>query len=218
MGVAERREREREQRRARIIDAAERVFFRLGPLASTMDDVAVEAELSKGTLYLYFKNKDDLYLAIACRGLSRFVERAKAVGDTDSGYEQLRRVLEAQHRSALAHPEHLKTMLAWMASGFTASPDAPGYDEYLALVTTLMGRLVAIVERGTRDGSMRADLDPVQVVMHCWGGSMGLWMLVLNRDAIAARMPVPCDFDALVPSYAEMILRAVAPRPDKEAP
>ena len=46
MGVAERREREREQRRARIIDAAERVFFRLGPLASTMDDVAVEAELS----------------------------------------------------------------------------------------------------------------------------------------------------------------------------
>ena len=52
MGIAERREREREQRRNTILDAAETVFFSKGINLATMDEVAEEAELSKGTLYL----------------------------------------------------------------------------------------------------------------------------------------------------------------------
>ncbi|MCK5408322.1 MAG: helix-turn-helix transcriptional regulator, partial [Candidatus Krumholzibacteria bacterium] len=60
MGIAERREREKEQRRIDIIDAAERVFFSKGWQAATMDDVAEAVELSKATLYLYFKNKEEL--------------------------------------------------------------------------------------------------------------------------------------------------------------
>ena len=70
MGIAERKERERLRRREEIIDAAERVFFTKGIRDATMDDVAEEAELSKGTLYLYFKSKQELYLAINFRGLS----------------------------------------------------------------------------------------------------------------------------------------------------
>ena len=61
MGIAERKEREKEQRRKAILDAAEKVFFEKGLKYSTMDDVAEEAELSKGTLYLYFKNKEELF-------------------------------------------------------------------------------------------------------------------------------------------------------------
>ena len=56
MGIAERKEREKLQRRNDIIDAAERLFFQHGFETPTMDDVAREAELSKGTLYLYFKS------------------------------------------------------------------------------------------------------------------------------------------------------------------
>jgi TetR/AcrR family transcriptional regulator len=50
MGITERKEREKEQRRNAIIDAAEKIFFTKGMDNSTMDDVAEEAELSKGTL------------------------------------------------------------------------------------------------------------------------------------------------------------------------
>ena len=48
MGITERREREKEQRKNDIVDAAERVFFKRGHEYATMDDVAIEAELSKG--------------------------------------------------------------------------------------------------------------------------------------------------------------------------
>ena len=70
MGIQERREREKEQRRNEILDAAEKVFFSKGFNNATMDEVAETAELSKGTLYLYFKNKEDLYFAITQRSMT----------------------------------------------------------------------------------------------------------------------------------------------------
>jgi TetR/AcrR family transcriptional regulator len=67
MGILERKEREKLQRRNDIVDAAEQVFFNKGIDSATMDDIAEVAELSKGTLYLYFKNKDELQYAIKIR-------------------------------------------------------------------------------------------------------------------------------------------------------
>jgi len=68
MGINERREREKEVRRDAILDAAENIFFSKGVDSSSMDEIASRAELSKGTLYLYFKNKDELYHGIIHRG------------------------------------------------------------------------------------------------------------------------------------------------------
>jgi AcrR family transcriptional regulator len=67
MGIHERKERERERRRQQIIVAAKRVFSEKGFNRATMEDIAHEAELSPGTLYLYFKNKDELYASLSLR-------------------------------------------------------------------------------------------------------------------------------------------------------
>ena len=67
MGIQERKQRERERRRQQIIVAAKRVFSAKGYSKSTMEDIAREAELSPGTLYLYFKNKDELYASLSLR-------------------------------------------------------------------------------------------------------------------------------------------------------
>jgi AcrR family transcriptional regulator len=67
MGIQERKQRERERRRQQIIVAAKRVFSERGFSKATMEDIAHEAELSPGTLYLYFKNKDELYASLSLR-------------------------------------------------------------------------------------------------------------------------------------------------------
>ncbi len=67
MGIQERKERERERRRQQIIVAAKRVFSEKGFNKATMEDIAKEAELSPGTIYLYFKNKDELYASLSLR-------------------------------------------------------------------------------------------------------------------------------------------------------
>ncbi|OQX27766.1 MAG: TetR family transcriptional regulator [Desulfobacteraceae bacterium IS3] len=67
MGIQERKKRERERRRQQIMVAAKRVFSVKGFTRATMEDIAQEAELSPGTLYLYFKNKDELFSSLSIR-------------------------------------------------------------------------------------------------------------------------------------------------------
>jgi AcrR family transcriptional regulator len=78
MGIPERKEREKEQRRELILDAAEKIFFSKGFPAATVDDIAAQAELSKGTIYLYFKSKEDILLGIHLRGGERMFELFRA--------------------------------------------------------------------------------------------------------------------------------------------
>jgi len=54
-----------EERRSQIVESATRVFARQGFANTRMDDVAVEAGLSKGLLYWYFKSKEEIIIAIA---------------------------------------------------------------------------------------------------------------------------------------------------------
>ncbi len=79
MGIQERKERERERRRQQIMVAAKRVFSVKGFSKTTMEDIAKEAELSPGTLYLYFKNKDELYASLSLRILQYLLIRLEHV-------------------------------------------------------------------------------------------------------------------------------------------
>ena len=94
MGIKERKEREREMRRQQIMVAAKRVFTQRGFEKSTMEDIAREAELSPGTIYLYFKSKDELYASLCLRVLRYInVKVDHAVSDESMDYEGKQKVL-----------------------------------------------------------------------------------------------------------------------------
>ena len=69
MGVRERKQREKERRRQQILVAAKRVFVKKGYSRATMESIAKEAELSAGTIYLYFRNKNELWATLTLRVL-----------------------------------------------------------------------------------------------------------------------------------------------------
>jgi len=79
MGIQERKEREKGRRRQQIMIAAKRVFYNKGFAGVTMEDIAREAELSPGTLYLYFKNKDELCASLSLRILQYLNMRLRHV-------------------------------------------------------------------------------------------------------------------------------------------
>lgn len=64
MSISDRKAREKEQRRDSILEAAGQVFGRDGYNSTTLESVADEAEISKATIYLYFKNKEDLFFTV----------------------------------------------------------------------------------------------------------------------------------------------------------
>src|ERR1700690_3555224 len=77
-------------KRARILSAAERIFARHGFFAAKVSDVAKEAGVADGTIYLYFKNKDDLLISVFERRMHEVNERLRAAIAGKPPREQLR--------------------------------------------------------------------------------------------------------------------------------
>ena len=76
--IAERRQEEKDRRRAEIVDAAEALYAETGWDAITMDQVARRARLSRALLYVYFNDKGDLHLALVERALEALCDRFEA--------------------------------------------------------------------------------------------------------------------------------------------
>jgi AcrR family transcriptional regulator len=78
MGIAERREREKAERKILIIRCAKELILDLGVENVSVMDIAKKAELSKATLYLYFPNKELLFLDICNTAAVQFIEHFRA--------------------------------------------------------------------------------------------------------------------------------------------
>ncbi len=183
MGITERREREKEQRKNDIIDAAERVFFKKGHEVATMDDVASEAELSKGTLYLYFKNKEDLYLAIHLRGnkiLHSLFE--KAVKKEKSGIEKTRSIGSAYVEYFQKYPDYFNAMLYYESRDIDFADKDSVAAECLVEGKTTMDFLITAIETGITDSTIRSDIDPVKTALCLWGQTTGILQIASLKE------------------------------------
>jgi AcrR family transcriptional regulator len=83
MSVAERRAREKQARKSLILDAARELFFEKGLEGTTVEDIAERSELSKGTIYLYFPSKEEIYVTIMLEGASILYEMLQEAASID---------------------------------------------------------------------------------------------------------------------------------------
>ncbi|MEH0021104.1 MAG: TetR/AcrR family transcriptional regulator [Desulfobacter sp.] len=88
MGIYERKQREKERRRHEILSAARAVFSVKGFNSATMEEIASKAELSPGTLYLYFKNKEELHTSLSIDILSHLGGEIEKVVNQDITVEE----------------------------------------------------------------------------------------------------------------------------------
>jgi AcrR family transcriptional regulator len=179
MGIPERKEREKEQRRKDILYAAEKIISAKGYWDTTMDDVAAGAELSKGTIYLYFKTKEELYYAITLRGLQILTDLSrKAAGNGKNGLEKVYLIGQAFLEFSKNYPLYFNALSYYEikdndfsnAESVVSQCDSEGYE---ALDT-----LIQAIRTGIRDGSIKPDIDPIKTAIILWGQSSGVIQLV----------------------------------------
>jgi TetR/AcrR family fatty acid metabolism transcriptional regulator len=98
-----------EFRCAEILDAARKVFATRGFSEATVDEIAAEAGIAKGTVYLYFSSKKDIYLAALKHGLIELRERTRATMQTVEGIQaKLRAFVRTRIEYAEAHRDFIK--------------------------------------------------------------------------------------------------------------
>jgi AcrR family transcriptional regulator len=214
MGVQERKERERELRRKEIIDAAEKVFFSKGWKNATMDEVAEAAELSKGTLYLYYKNKDELLLAIIYRGIQIMIEMFKeAIQGEVSGLEKSFRIGLAYFRFAEEYPDYYNALSHFRLDELEYQNE--GQEDSIAGQCSDFGHaaleiLGNVIAEGMKDGSIRSDLDPEQTSTLLYGMTSGIIELVaLKGEHLKKKHGM--NLENIVDRYFELIRCALEP-------
>jgi AcrR family transcriptional regulator len=211
VAVAARREREKTARREAILDAAQELIAEEGYHGARMDSVAEAAELSKGTLYLYFENKDALCAAVATRlidGLLPTLE--KSVENTPSGLRACEAVLQRYCEHTEENPHHFRFALEWLSAGKRMDDSTEAFQIYRTRVGKVLSLVVASLQRGQADGSVRTDLDPLQQAMQLWTSFLGVMMVALNKEGIAQRIPAPVDLEQLVPLHLDAMVRALS--------
>jgi AcrR family transcriptional regulator len=185
MGIRERKERERERRRQQIMVAAKRVFTNKGFSKATMEDIATEAELSPGTLYLYFKNKDELYASLSLRILQYLMIRLEHVNAepfTDAN-QRLKSLKEAMFDVYEFDPLILINMFHMQSSETlkNLSPDLLGQIE--ALSRNSLKAIAAIFEDGIRK-NMFIDKHPTAIADILWSLFSGIVLWETSKRII----------------------------------
>ena len=95
-----------------ILEAARRVMARYGMQGTTVDRVAEEAKVAKGTIYLYFLSKDELVHAAVLEGLREMVaETVRSDDPTLQPLERIRNLILAQYRIQASNQDFLKTLI-----------------------------------------------------------------------------------------------------------
>ena len=161
-----RKQREREQRRKGLIDAAEKLFFEKGYDNVTMDEIADEAEVNKALLYYYFKNKEALFFAVDLRGVRILHERYLKCSNLDvDGYTKIKSMIQGLFEFSKDYPDYFRIYRYAGTERFQMS-DNEDAKELVDLTTGIWRIMVEAILQGMKDGTIRKDVDPVEMSIY----------------------------------------------------
>jgi TetR/AcrR family transcriptional regulator, fatty acid metabolism regulator protein len=147
---------EKRDKRERILAAAERIFARHGFFAAKVSDVAKEAGVADGTIYLYFKNKDDLLISLFERRMQQVNQTLRAAtSKVKSPREQLRAFVKTYLQLVADEPTaaEVLTIELRQSSKFMKEYENPEFADFLRL---LGGIISAAQDKGEIDSSIPA--------------------------------------------------------------
>lgn len=145
---------DKQARRESIVEAAVRVFARQGFAGTRVSDVAGEADVAQGTIYLYFASREEILGAAFEAFAARMDAGVRAAHDTPGpALHRLRAVVRAVLATMAAEADLARVMLDFWSASTTPGPIDLGavYARYREVVADLLAQ-------GQEDGSVRADL------------------------------------------------------------
>jgi AcrR family transcriptional regulator len=165
MSVAERKEREKEQRRNDIIDAAEKLFFSRKFDDVSMDDIAKAVDLSRATLYLYFEDKETIYFAVILRGVHIMEETYRAILEREkTGVNALSAIGYAFLKFHEEHSDYYRLFQYAPSQRFEECDN-----QYLREINAAMSAMVMTmcqgIKNGIDDGTIRTDINPLETAI-----------------------------------------------------
>lgn len=191
-----RREREVEARRREILEAAARVFARESFHPATIAQVAAEAGVAVGTMYLYFKSKEDLYFRLVEEKVEELLSHLRAESQrAPRALGKLRRIVVAELQFFARNREFFGFHF-FTRSGLTSIPKGEfgegvdrRYAAYLEMITD-------IIKQGIDEGELRAapPADLAHVLIGMVNSVVGMWVVDDGQEPLTSKADWLVDF------------------------
>jgi TetR/AcrR family fatty acid metabolism transcriptional regulator len=170
------------EKRERILEGALRAFAKKGFYNTKVSEIANEAGVADGTIYLYFKNKDDLLISLFEDRMVFLIDRLQSELEAVGGgvLDQLRCVVEMHFQLAIEEPELAEfiTVELRQSSKFVKEYENPKFHDYLHV-------LASLITRGQEEGVLRSDVDR-RVAARALFGSLDEVLLFLTLSKSGA--------------------------------
>ena len=197
-------QRRAENRPREICTAALDVFSEKGFAAAKLDEIARLAGVSKGTLYLYFKSKEDLFRAVVRDTVAPNIETVRAIVDTaDLPFADVVRMFLP--RFAQIATEVRVGAVAKMVIGESRNFPELARVWHDEVVTKALGLIAGLIERGQQRGEVRAG-DPRFHAISLMGAML---MGMLWRETLEPVGGTPLDLESLARQHAETVLQGL---------
>jgi TetR/AcrR family transcriptional regulator len=182
MGIEERKQREKEQRREEIIAAAEQVFTERGIALATMDEIAERAELGKSTLYLYYKTKEDLVMAVIIRGQQILIDRFNLLYSTGkSTMDMLANLVDAYYDFFKSNRNHFRMMFFFENPLLHKQVSEEMMKACEEKSNCIWGSVIEWIQKGIDEGLIQKNLNPRQLAIIMWSNANAL-MRQMDRE------------------------------------
>lgn len=178
--------REQPSRVAQILDAAASVFARRGFDEARVDDVAAEAGLAKGTVYLYFRSKDALIDALVGRLVEVELARLRALGDSDDPVPARLARFVHDYTTEIERMAPLAPMFLQVYA--RATRHASVRRALATYMDTYVGEIAGLLQAGVERGEIRT-ADPKAAALHLGAlleGIALLWLVMPERVPLVA--------------------------------
>jgi AcrR family transcriptional regulator len=186
--------------RVQVLDAAEALFAENGYTATSLESIATRSGFSVGGLYVFFENKEAMYLAVMQRRGSIIQQRMHACLDLDAtGLAKLLNMVSAAVGTIQEYPAYGRLVLNAVGETFAAVRDRRPENRLFAEGVDLYA---AAIEQGQADGLIRAG-EPVNLAIIV----AGIVTMYAQIDTVIADNPKGMKMDELL----EIIRNAVSP-------
>ena len=190
MRFIQRREREKEQRRQHFIDVGQAVFVESGYDGASIDAIAHRAEFSKRSVYLYFRDKRELFHAVVLRGLRQLNDVLSAsIQQVETGIPRLYALADAYYRFFQDERGFFDLILDYEMRDYHYAKPRAEMGNYGQLCQEMNDRNTELVAEAVRQTiqageSHTGGLNALQLTLIVWGQVVGILQMIARREDV----------------------------------
>ncbi|MDI6742369.1 MAG: TetR/AcrR family transcriptional regulator [Smithella sp.] len=174
------KEREKENRRNTILKSARRLFFDRGFKAVTVDSIAEKADVSKGSIYLCFESKEEIYTQILIADNAALYERIKNFAAVKASASQLLQEFSRIYVDSFLHEKELfRILMTFMMQTGQMHLTEKQRAELIISMNENMKVISKIIQKGIDSGEFRPIENIRQTQNAIWGMLNGIISLFL---------------------------------------